>query len=290
MSSSAARLRELISQDRLLIAPGAPNALTAILIEEAGFPVVYVSGAGVSNTQLGAADVGLVTLRELTDQVGYITEAVDVPVIADADTGFGNALNVARTVRELEKAGAAGLHIEDQVTPKRCGHFEGKQIVSEAEMANKVRAAVDARRDEEFVIIARTDARAVTGLDDAIQRALAYRDAGADMIFVEAPRTTEELETVAERVPGPLVANMVEGGKTPPQTADALEGMGYRLVLYANLAMRSAVFAMQHALSHLARHGDSEGVEDRIITMQERNRITNLGRYRKMEERYLSET
>lgn len=287
--STAARLRALISQEGLLIAPGAPNALTAVLVEEAGFPVVYVSGAGVANTQLGVADVGLVSPRELVDQVRYVTAAVEVPVIADADTGFGNALNVARTVQELERAGAAGLHIEDQVTPKRCGHFEGKQIVSKAEMANKVRAAVEARRDEDFVIIARTDARAVTGLEDAIDRALAYREAGADMIFVEAPRTAEELEAVAREVPSPLVANMVEDGKTPLQPAEALERMGYRLVLYANLAMRAAVFAMQQALSHLAEHGDSTGVRDRIITMEERNRITNLAHYRKMEDRYLSE-
>lgn len=287
--SSAARLRSLISQDRLIVAPGAPNALTAVLIEEAGFPVVYVSGAGVSNTQLGVADVGLVSLRELVDQVRYVTAAVEVPVVADADTGFGNALNVARTVQELERAGAAGLHLEDQVTPKRCGHFEGKQIVSKVEMVNKVRAAVDARRDEDFVIIARTDARAVTDLEDAIERALAYREAGADMIFLEAPQTTEELEMVAKEVPGPLVANMVEDGKTPLQPAEVLEKMGYRLVIYANLAMRAAVFAMQQVLSHLAKHGDSTGVRDRIITMEERNRITNLAHYRKMEERYLSE-
>jgi 2,3-dimethylmalate lyase len=287
--SSAASLRELIAQERLLIAPGAPNALTAVLIEEAGFPVVYVSGAGVSNTQLGVADVGLVSLRELVDQVRYVTAAVEAPVIADADTGFGNAINVIRTVKELERAGAAGLHLEDQVTPKRCGHFEGKQIVSKTEMANKVRAAVEARRDDDFVIIARTDARAVTGLEDAIERALAYREAGADMIFVEAPRTAEELETVAQQVPGPLVANMVEDGKTPLQSAEALEKMGYRLVLYANLAMRAAVLAMQQVLSHLAEHGDSMGVRDRIITMEERNRITDLAHYQKMEERYLSE-
>lgn len=288
--SAAARLRALISEDRLLIAPGAPNALTAILIEEAGFPVVYVSGAGVSNTQLGAADVGLVSLRELVDQIRYITAAVDVPVVADADTGFGNALNVMRTVQELERAGAAGLHLEDQVTPKRCGHFEGKQIVSKTEMVNKVRAALEARQDEDFVIIARTDARAVTSLEDAIERALAYREAGADMIFVEAPRSTEELETVAREVPGPLVANMVEGGKTPPQPAEALEEMGYRMVIYANLAMRAAVLSMQQVLAHLAHNGDSAGVADRIITMEERNRITNLAHYRKTEERYLSET
>ena len=287
--SSAARLRELITQERLLIAPGAPNALTAILIEDAGFPVVYVSGAGVSNTQLGVADVGLVSLRELVDQVRYVTAAVELPVITDADTGFGNAINVTRTVQELERAGAAGLHLEDQATPKRCGHFEGKQIVSKSEMANKVRAAVEARRDDDFVIIARTDARAITGLEDAIERALAYREAGADMIFVEAPQTTEELETVAQQVPGPLVANMVEDGKTPLQTAEALERMGYRLVLYANLAMRAAVFATQQVLSHLAEHGHSMGVRDRIITMEERNRITNLARYEKMDQRYLSE-
>lgn len=288
--SGAARLRALISEDRLLIAPGAPNALTAILIEEAGFPVVYVSGAGVSNTQLGAADVGLVSLRELVDQIRYITAAVGVPVVADADTGFGNALNVMRTVQELERAGAAGLHLEDQVTPKRCGHFEGKQIVSKTEMVNKVRAALEARRNEDFVIIARTDARAVTSLEDAIDRALAYWEAGADMIFVEAPRSTEELETIAREVPGPLVANMVEGGKTPPQPAEDLEKMGYRMVIYANLAMRAAVFSMQQALAHLAHNGDSAGVSDRIITMEERNRITNLAHYRKTEERYLSET
>lgn len=288
--SSASRLRELLAREQLLIAPGAPNALTAVLIEEAGFPLVYVSGAGVSNTQLGVADVGLVSLRELVDQVRYVTASVEVPVLADADTGFGNALNVARTVEELEKAGAAGMQLEDQVTPKRCGHFEGKRIVSKTEMSNKVRAAVEARRNEDFVIVARTDARAVTSLENAIERALAYREAGADMIFVEAPQTTEELETVARQVPGPLVANMVEDGKTPLQSAEALEKMGYRLVLYANLAMRAAILAMQQTLSYLADHGDSMGIRDRIITMEERNRITSLAHYQKMENRYLSES
>lgn len=249
-----------------------------------------MTGAGIANTLLGVADVGLTTMTEIVDQVRYICQAVSCPVVSDADTGYGNAINLTRTVREFERAGAAGIHIEDQVTPKRCGHFEGKQVISRSEMVNKIRAAVDSRRDPDFVLIARTDARAVHGLDDAIERALAYREAGADVIFVEAPRSEAELQRIGTAIPGPLVANMVEDGLTPILPAQRLQELGFRLVIYANLVQRAAVKATQDGLRHLRTHGTSQGFEDRIISMAERNRVTGLAQYQALERKYLRDT
>lgn len=280
------KFRELLKSDEIIIAPGAPNALIAKLVERAGFPVIYVSGAGIANTQLGIADVGLVTMTEVVNQVKYICNAVNIPVIADADTGYGNALNMIRTVREFEQAGAAGIQIEDQVAPKKCGHFEGKQLVSLEEMVGKIRAAVDARVDPDFVIIARTDARAVSSLEEAITRSDAYLEAGADMIFLEAPQSRDELKEVAKRIDAPLVANMVEHGKTPIISKEDLESMGYKLVLYANMAMRVGVKAMEKSLEHLRKEGTSDGLD--MITMKERNEITELDYFKGLESKYLN--
>ena len=278
------RLRELLKQDEIIVAPGAPNAMIAKLIERAGFPVVYVSGAGVANTQLGIADVGLVTMTEIVNQIKYITNAVNVPVIADADTGYGNALNVIRTVREFEQAGAVAIQLEDQVAPKKCGHFEGKLLVSLEEMVGKIKT-VDTRIDEDFVIIARTDARAVSSFEEAIERSNAYLEAGADMIFLEAPQSKSELEEAAKRINAPLVANMVENGKTPIIPKEELESMGYKMVLYANMAMRVGVKAMEESLAYLKRHGNSDGID--MITMKERNEITDLNKFKQLELKYL---
>jgi 2-methylisocitrate lyase-like PEP mutase family enzyme len=288
--SGSRRLRSLLADARdtrlPLLAPGAPNALTARIIADCGFDTVYVSGAGIANWSLGVPDVGLTTRTEVVHELERICESVDVAVIADADTGYGNALAVRRTVREFERAGAAAIQIEDQLDPKRCGHFEGKAVVPVEEMLAKLAAALDARREEGTVVIARTDARAVDGLGAAIERAVAYKEAGADLIFVEAPTDRAELARIGTEVPGPLVANMVEGAKTPITGRAELGALGFDLVLYANLAARAAMRAMQEVLAALRDDGDSRGVQDRIVSMAERNRLTGMSSWRDLDDRY----
>jgi 2-methylisocitrate lyase-like PEP mutase family enzyme len=269
-----------------VLAPGAANALSARVVADCGFDVVYASGAGIANWALGVPDLGLTTMREVVTEVERICAAVDLPVIADADAGYGNPLNVHRTVRELERAGVAAIQLEDQVEPKRCGHFDGKQVVDEAEMVAKLHAALDARVDPDLMIIARTDARAVEGLDRAIERAHAYRDAGADATFVEAPLDVDELSRIGAEVPGPLVANMVEGGKTPVVGREELGRLGFDIVLYANLGARAAMLAMQEVLTTLREEGSSASIEHRIVSMQERNRLTDMDTWRAREARY----
>ena len=279
-------LKKLILGNEILIAPGAYDALSAKLIQEAGFKVVYATGAGISNSQFGFADVGLTTQTEILEQVRRIVNAVEIPVIVDVDTGYGNVLNMIRTVREFEKAGAAAFQIEDQTFPKRCGHFEGKEVVPREEMINKIKAAVDTRQDEDLVIIARTDARAVFGMDEAIERAHAFVEAGADAIFVEAPVAIEEIRRIAREISVPNVANMVEGGKTPLCSAKELEEMGYQVVLFANCVLRTSVKAIQKILRYLIEHGSSMELLDEMITMQERNRVTGLEEMYRIEKRY----
>jgi 2,3-dimethylmalate lyase len=285
-SSPGRRLRQLLTTGAPVLAPGAANALSARIVADAGFDVVYVSGAGVANWSLGVPDLGLTTMQDVVTEVARICDAVDLPVIADADAGYGNALNVWRTVREFERAGVAAIQLEDQVDPKRCGHFEGKEVVPVGQMLAKLHSALEARRDPDLVIIARTDARAVEGLDAAIERACAYKEAGADAIFVEAPLDLAELARIGAEVPGPLVANMVEGGKTPIVGRDELGRLGFHLVIYANVAARAAMLAMQGALATLAADGVSTNVEDRIVTMAERNRLTGMDAWRALDERY----
>ncbi|MBI4187962.1 MAG: isocitrate lyase/PEP mutase family protein, partial [Chloroflexi bacterium] len=235
------KLRKLLKTPGIIVAPGAHNAFTAKIIEQTGgFPAVYMTGSGTAMSLLGEPDVGLLTMTEMVTQARNIANAVSLPVIADADTGYGNAINVVRTVREYERTGVAGIHIEDQVTPKKCGHFEGKQVISLAEMVGKIRAAVDAREDPDFVLIARTDARAVLGLDEAIGRAKAYVAAGADAIFVEAPQSLEELNIIARSIDAPLMVNMDEGTKTPLLTVRELEEMGYKIVIFPRSAPSAA--------------------------------------------------
>jgi methylisocitrate lyase len=286
VTSPGGRLRQLLEESRPVLAPGVANALGARIVADCGFDAVYVSGAGIANWSLGVPDLGLTHLGEVVDHVARVCAAVDLPVIADADTGYGNALNVRRTVSELERAGVAAIQLEDQVDPKRCGHFEGKEVLPIEEMVAKVRAAVDARRDPDLVLIARTDARAVEGLDSAVRRALAYRDAGADMIFVEAPTDEAELERIGREVPGPLVANMVEGGKTPLLPLDRLAELGFDLVVYANLAARAAMRAMHDVLTVLRSEGTSASVEDQIVSMAERGRLTGMDDWSALEQRY----
>lgn len=249
------RLRRMLAEPGIIVAPGAYDGFSARLIEAAGFKAVYMTGAGTAASHLGQPDLGLATLTEMATHAGHLASCISLPLIADADTGYGNALNVVRTVREYEKAGVAGCHIEDQVAPKKCGHIAGKQVLEAREFADKIRAAVEYRTDPDFVVIARTDARAVTGLDDAIARANLYREAGADLIFFEAPQSVEEIQRVAREVKAPLLANMVQGGRTPAMSVQQLEDLGFKMVIFPGVCMRAAVPAIEGALESLKRSG-----------------------------------
>lgn len=262
------RLKHLLENHRTVI-PGAFNAATALLAEKAGFEAVYISGAGLSNGAAGLPDAGLLALPEMVQLAGYIAQSVKVPAIADADTGFGGPENAARTVRLFEQAGVAGIHIEDQTWPKRCGHLTGKTVVSTEEMVEKVRAAVEARSSGNFAIIARTDARSVNGFDDAVTRANAYRAAGADMIFPEALENREEFVEFARQVNAPLMANMTEFGRTAYLTADEFFAIGYRVVIFPMTAFRVAMKAVEDVYRHLKVEGTQKGLLDRMQTRQE---------------------
>lgn len=254
-------LGDLARRPGITVLPGAYDALTALLVERAGFEAVYLSGAGVSYTQLAQPDVGLVTLDEMLRRAEGITSAVSIPVLADGDTGYGNAVNVRRTVRAYERAGLAGIQLEDQAFPKRCGHLDGKEVIAADEMAGKIAAAADARTSADFLIVARTDAIATDGLDAALARLRLYAEAGADVVFADGPRTREELAAIPASVPRPAMANIVEGGKTPQCTAAELERMGYKLVIFPNSMVR--LFARQGAalLTALKEHGTTAGAD-----------------------------
>jgi 2-methylisocitrate lyase-like PEP mutase family enzyme len=284
----ARALRTLLVQPGAATVPGAANALTARLVQEAGFPTVLFTGAGFANLEFAIPDLGLTTMTEVVDQVGRMVEAVDIPVIADADTGYGNPLNVQRTVREFEQAGAAAIILEDQVFPKRCGHFDGKDVIPLAEMIAKVHAAVDARRNADTVIIARTDARAVFGIEHAIDRARMFVEAGADGTFVEAPMDVKELALIPQRIGVPQMANMVEGGKTPVLPTAELGRLGFKLVVFANAALRASLKAMQDVLGVLARDGTTDAVLDRMVSWEERQRLVDLRGFSELEARYAS--
>lgn len=262
-------LRSAREAGTTILLPGASDGITARLIEDVGFPAVYVTGAGLANSRFAYPDVGLITLSELVDHVAALSEAVAIPVVVDADTGFGGVLNVQRTVRLLERAGASAIQLEDQVLTKRCGHFDGHQLVATEEMVQKIRAAVDVRQPD-TVIIARTDGRSVGGVEEALRRATAYREAGADVLFVEAPQSRDELRRIPSEVPGIYMVNMVEGGKTPLCREDELRRWGYTVVLYANTALRASLFAARRALDHLFHVGDTAAIEDDLISWGER--------------------
>jgi 2-methylisocitrate lyase-like PEP mutase family enzyme len=279
-------LRRLIGREAYTMVPGAYDTLTARLVEQAGFEAVYLTGGGYSRAS-GYPDLGLLSLTENAMFIGRTVEAVAIPVIADADTGYGNAVNVIRTVREYEKTGVAGFHIEDQVSPKKCGHYEGKEVISKAEMVGKIKAAVDTRRDAEMVIIARSDARAIEGLDAAMDRVNAYLEAGADVGFVEAPQTVDELRIVGRSVRGPALVNVFEGGKTPMLNAKELEAMGFRLGIYPSQTHRAAIRAAQRVLAAMKRDGDARAVEADLATFQEREEAAGTAEWRALEEKYL---
>ncbi|MBA2527854.1 MAG: methylisocitrate lyase [Pyrinomonadaceae bacterium] len=266
--STAKKLRELIANSCVAM-PGVFNAATARMVERAGFDAVYISGAGLCNATAGVPDVGLLTLTEVTLLAGYIARAVQIPCIVDADTGFGGADNAARTVRELEAAGLAGCHIEDQEFPKRCGHLAGKSLVETEEMTEKIAAAAGARRDPDFLLIARTDARAVESFDKAVERAQSYLAAGADAIFPEALQGREEFRDFAKAVDAPLLANMTEFGKSPLLRRDELAELGYGMVIYPQTAFRVSMFATGQMLRDLKSTGTQESWLERMQTRQE---------------------
>ncbi|MDE3077537.1 MAG: oxaloacetate decarboxylase [Chloroflexota bacterium] len=280
------RLRELLSGPDILIAPGAYDALMGKLIEQAGFSAAYLSGAGVANTLLGRPDVGLVTMTEMVTRAGYLCEALNIPVIADCDTGYGNAINVARAVREYERAGVAAVQIEDQVFPKRCGHMLGREVVSISEMVGKIKAALDARRDTSLVVVARTDARTSYGLDEAIERGQRYADAGADVVFVESPETVDEMRRITISIDSPLLANMVETGRTPLLSASELQEIGYSTVIFPGALTRFLPFAARQLLAELRRTGTTRGLLARMMSFIEVNEVVGLPEIQDMEERY----
>ncbi|HEX9066060.1 MAG TPA: oxaloacetate decarboxylase [Streptosporangiaceae bacterium] len=287
--SGPARLRELLESGRTIVAPGAFDPLAARLVEEAGFPAVYMTGFGTSAALLGRPDVGLLTMTEMADNAGRIAGCVDIPVIADADTGYGNPLNVIRTVGAYEAAGVAGLHIEDQVAPKKCGHMAGKHVIAPDEMAQKVRAAVEARSDPDFVIIARTDARAVEGLAAALDRARLYRQAGADALFIEAVVTEQEAAQAAAAFPDvPLLFNWAEGGKTPPIGLDRLTELGYRIVIFPIGTLLAATGAMRAILREIATAGTPAAMLGALPSFGEFTEFIGLPQVRDVEQRYAS--
>lgn len=279
-------LKELVARRQAVTVPGAANAMFARVIEDLGFEAAYITGAGVANMALGVPDIGLTTVTELAATTSAIADAVSLPIIVDADTGFGNAVNMVRTVRLLERAGVAGIQIEDQVFPKKCGHFTGKEVIPADEMIQKIKAAVDARLDRDLQIIARTDARAVEGLDRAIERAQAFVEAGADLTFVEAPVSPEELARITREIPVPQVANIVFGGKTPDPGRERLAEMGFSIVLYANAVLQAALKASYEVLSALKKEGSLASVADRLASFEERQRAVAKHEWDALESRY----
>lgn len=281
-------LRKKIQLRQGMIVAGAANALAARVIQQVGFEAVYLSGAGLTNTFYGMPDLGFVGLNDLVQHTSAIRNAVNLPIIVDADTGFGNALNVLHTVKSLERAGANAIQLEDQVMPKKCGHFSGKQVITAQEMISKVKAAVDARVSEDFLIIARTDARAVNGIDDAIDRARQYAAAGADITFVEAPINIDELRRIPKDIPCPQIVNVVIGGKTPSLSAIEYAGMGFGMVLYANAALQGALRGMTDALQTLKEKGRLEEDPTLVATFAERQLIVQKDYFDDLDKKYSS--
>lgn len=273
--SHARKLRELLAAPGPIVAPGCFDGLTALLIEQAGFDCAYLSGASIAFTRLGRPDIGLTTMTEVANVISNIRERIEIPIIVDGDTGFGNALNVKRTVSLFERMGASGIQLEDQTLPKRCGHLDGKTLVPVGEMLGKIRAAQDARCNDDTVIVARTDAIAVTGLDEALERGNAYIDAGADVLFVESPLDDEQLATVGQALGGriPLLANMVEGGKTPMHSADELAALGFKLVIFPGAMLRMISRAGAEYLAALHRDGTTAGIMDCMFDFRALNEV-----------------
>ncbi|MES1924315.1 isocitrate lyase/PEP mutase family protein [Salinisphaera sp. T31B1] len=285
-ASRRAAFRARVAERKAPIIAGAYNALSARIIEDTGFEAVYLTGAGVTNMAFGLPDLSFVSLRDMAEHAARVREAVELPLVVDADTGFGNALNVRQSVHTLERSGADAIQMEDQILPKKCGHFEGKQVIPAGEMVGKIRAAVDARRDENFQIIARTDAAAVHGIEDAIERAHRYAEAGADVLFIEATETREDIERLPALFEIPLLINVVIGGKTPTLSQTELAGLGYGLTLYANAALQSAVCGMQRALSKLSEDGRLDEDPTLVAPFAERQRLVDKALFDRLSSEY----
>ena len=283
------KLRELMEKKDIILAPGAYDALSARIIEAVGFDVVYMTGFGTAASLLGYPDVGLLTMSEMVDNARRIVEAVNIPVIADADTGYGNPINVIRTVQAYEDVGVAGIHIEDQVFPKKCGHITGKQVIPKEDMVEKVAAAKDAKRNKDFLIIARTDAIAVEGVESAIERAKEYYRAGADMIFVEAPESMEQIRLIARELKGiPLLFNWAEGGKTPPVDLNTLRELGFKIVIFPISALLSATKAIMKVLESIKKDGTPINVMGELFTFNEFLNFIGLPEVQQLEKKYVS--
>jgi 2-methylisocitrate lyase-like PEP mutase family enzyme len=281
-------LKQLLQRKTLLVAPGCFNGLSARLVEEAGFEAAYLSGGAVARS-MGIPDIGLVTMSESIERAVEVVSAIKIPIIADADTGYGNAVNLVRSVREFERAGVAAIHIEDQIAPKRCGHLDGKEVIPRGEMEMKLEAALNTRSDPDFCIIARTDARGVNGFDDAIERARAFAKLGVDAIFVEAPQSEEELAEIPRRIPDvPLLVNVFKGGKTPMLPMQRLEQMGYRIAIYPSETQRAAIHAMRTTLATLKREGTTESIDTMLTTFKERDRVVALDDWQKIERQFMA--
>lgn len=281
-----ARLRALLAGDEIVVAPGAFDCITARLVESAGFKAMYVTGSGLSMSRLGAPDVGLVSFSEVVDQVGRIADTVAIPVVADADTGYGGPLNIIRTVREYERAGVSAIQIEDQVWPKKCGHELGRRIADVTEMSGRIKAAVDARRDDDFVVIARTDARTTEGIDAALDRAAAYAEAGADVLFVESPESEDEMRAINARLDRPTLANMVEGGRTPFLPAARLSRLGYAIAIFPNSLTRLLGRVGEDLLETLMKTGTTESWRDRMFDHRQLWDLFDYDRWLELERRF----
>jgi 2-methylisocitrate lyase-like PEP mutase family enzyme len=286
--SPRGELRDMLVPGAALLLPGVANALAARVVADQGFAAAYVTGAGIANTFFGVPDIGLVTMSELATHVVAIREIFPGPIVVDADTGFGNAVNMVRTVQMLERAGADALQIEDQVFPKRCGHFAGKEVIPAAEMVAKIKAAVDTRRDADLLVIARTDAIEPEGFAAAIDRAAAYREAGADVTFVEAPTSMEEIAEIPRRLPWPQLINIVIGGRTPELPNAKLKAWGYAGVIYANVALQSALKGMQAALGELRRKGHIGDALNLLTDFAERQRLVHKDEFDALERKYVA--
>jgi 2-methylisocitrate lyase-like PEP mutase family enzyme len=286
MDSSKAALRKLVDERRGLVVPGAFNAMSARVVAENGFRAVYVTGAGVTNMTMGIPDLSFIGLHEICEHTARIRDAVEIPVIVDADTGFGNPVNTYRTVQMLERAGADAIQLEDQIFPKKCGHFSGKEVIDIKDMEAKIKAAADARKDQDLMIIGRTDSAAVQGFDAAIERAQRMAEAGADILFVEAVESEAEIRKLPQLLDRPLLINIVIGGKTPTLDADAFGAMGFSIVLYANAALQGAVAGMNKALGVLKQRGRIDEDPAIVASFAERQRLVNKDFYDELERRY----
>ncbi|MFZ3307803.1 MAG: oxaloacetate decarboxylase [Xanthobacteraceae bacterium] len=281
------KLRTLLASGRIAVAPGAFDGLSARLVEQAGFPAIYASGGAIARS-CGIPDLGLMSVNAIVDRLASMVEVIEAPLIADADTGYGNALNAQAAARAFERAGVAALHLEDQTFPKKCGHYNDKSLVPVAEMVQKLKAVRDALHDADFVVIARTDAIAVEGFSAAIDRAMAYREAGADMLFVEAPTSEDEIAEIARRLPGFKLINMFEGGKTPLVPASRLEALGYNIVIIPSDAQRAAIKAMQRVLAAIARDGSSASMRGDMVSFAERENLIGTAGYLERSHHYAS--